>query len=312
MENENSHYMFSCVAFSPDFKRHPLCFAGTQQTLLVSRDGGINWQDALTSLGLTEPVAVTAVMCVPQRTHPAVWIAGIVGGFLRSQDYGRTWQAIQAGPPAAVITSLAACGSANLYAGTAEDGIFVSRDGGSQWESSNSGLLDRHIFSMAVLPAGAKGPAALLAGAESGIFRSTDDGRAWSKVDGLPPGGVGAVLALGASPAGDPPAIYAGTETGALFSSQDGGISWAATAVGIFETEISVLVASGNSVLAASHEQLMRSHDGGQTWKAWNSTEAVGGSILSIAAPQGLDSGQPVLVGTNGNIYRIFEEQADK
>jgi photosystem II stability/assembly factor-like uncharacterized protein len=310
MENENSNYMFSCLAFSPDFKRQPVCYAGTEQTLLVSRDGGSNWQDALTSLGLTEPVAVTAVICTPQPTHPPVWIAGIVGGFLRSQDDGRTWQAIPAGPPPPVITSLAASGRANLYAGTAEDGIFVSRDGGSHWEPSNSGLLDCHIFSIAVLPVSAEEQATLLAGTESGIFRSTDNGRAWSTVDF--PDGVGAVLALGVSSAGEQPAIYAGTETGALFCSQDGGWSWAATAVGIFEAEISVLVASGTSVLAASHEQLIVSHDRGATWKAWNDTEAVGGSILSIAAPEGLDSGQPVLVGTKGNIYLIYEEQPDK
>ena len=308
MENDIRNYMFSCLAFSPDFKRNPVCFAGTEHTLLVSTDGGAHWQDALTSLGLTEPVAITAVLSIPQPAQQPLLVAGIVGGFLRSQDGGQTWQVIPSGSPPPVITALAASGSANLYAGTADDGIFVSQDGGNKWVRWNFGLLDWHIFSIAVLPAAGGGQVTLLAGAESGIFRSTNNGRAWREVDF--PDDVGAVLALDVTFSNQQPVIYAGAETGALFCSQDGGTTWAQVARGIFETEISVLVASGNSVLAASHEQLMVSHDCGITWKAWNTKEEVAGSILSIAAPEGLDSGQPVLVGTNGNIYLIYEEKA--
>jgi photosystem II stability/assembly factor-like uncharacterized protein len=317
MENDPRNYMFSCLTFLPDFKGHPVCFAGTEHTLLVSNDGGDNWQDALVSLGSTEPVAITSILSVAQPAQPPLLIAGIVGGFLRSQDGGQTWQVISSGSPPPVITALAASpqvGSTNLYAGSADDGIFVSQDGGNKWVRWNFGLLDWHIFSIAVLPrtSGATGDGVqdvLLAGAESGIFRSTNNGRAWREVDF--PDDVGAVLCLSVSP-GDPPSqqpvIYAGSETGKLFCSQDGGSSWTHIANEIFQSEISVLVASGNSVLAASHEQLMVSHDCGSTWKAWNTTEQVTGSILSVAAPQGLDSGQPVLVGTNGNIYLIYEE----
>jgi photosystem II stability/assembly factor-like uncharacterized protein len=308
MENDLRNYMFSCLAFLPDFKQYPLCFAGTERTLLVSNDGGKNWQDALTTLGSPEPIAITAILSVPQTSQPPLLVAGIVGGFLRSQDGGQTWQVIQAGSPPSVITALAASGSANLYAGTADDGIFVSQDGGNKWVRWNFGLLDWHVFSIAVLPAAGEGQDVVLVGTESGIFRSTNNGRAWHEVDF--PDDVGAVLALGLSTAGQQPLIYAGTETGAFFCSQDGGHIWARAASGVFDNEISVLVASGNSVLAASHEQLMVSHDCGSTWKAWNSTEEVNGSILSIAAPEGLESGQPVLVGTNGNIYLIYEEQA--
>ena len=306
MENDLRNNMFSCLAFSPDFKRQPVCFAGTQHTLLVSRDGGSNWQDALTSLGLVEPVAITALLSLAQPTKPALLVAGMVGGFLRSEDGGQTWQAVPCGSPLPVITALAASGSANLYAGTAEDGILVSQDGGNKWVRWNFGLLDWHIFSIAVLPPADGGQANLVAGAESGLFRSTNNGRAWREVDF--PDDVGAVLTLGVSSAGDQTVMYAGVEAGALFCSQNGGHTWAPVAEGMFEAEVSVLVASGNSVLVASHEQLMVSHDRGRSWKAWNAGAQIAGSILSMAAPQGLDSGQPVLVGTNGNIYRIYEK----
>jgi photosystem II stability/assembly factor-like uncharacterized protein len=310
MENESRDYMFSCLAFSPDFKNQPVCFAGTEQTLLVSSDGGANWQDALTSLGLVEPVAITAVLNIPQPGKQPLLVAGIVGGFLRSEDGGKTWLAVPCGSPPPVITALAANGSSNLYAGTAEDGILVSQDGGYKWVRWNFGLLDWHIFSIAVLPPASSGAsggqATLLAGTETGLFRSTNNGRAWREVEF--PDDVGAVLSLGESYASEQAVMYAGTETGALFRSQDGGHTWEPVAVGVFKAEISVLAASGDSVLAASHEQLMVSHDRGRTWKTWNPKTEVTGSILSIAAPQGLDSGQPVLVGTNGNIYLIFED----
>jgi len=309
MENDLRNYMFSCLTFLPDFKSNPVCFAGTEHSLLVSKDGGENWQDALVSLGSTEPVAITSVLSVPQPAQPPLLIAGIVGGFLRSQDSGQTWQVISSGSPPPVITALAASGGGNLFAGSADDGIFVSQDGGNKWVRWNFGLLDWHIFSIAVLPPTNDGTGGgqdvLLAGTESGIFRSTNNGRAWREVDF--PDDVGAVLSLSVSSTSQQPVIYAGSETGALFCSQDGGFTWTHIASGIFQTEISVLIASGNSVLAASHKQLMVSHDCGSTWKAWNTTEQVTGSILSIAAPQGLDSGQPVLVGTNGNIYLLYE-----
>ena len=310
MENNLPTNMFSCLAFSPDFKRQPVCFAGTEHTLMVSTDGGKNWLDALTSLGMTEPVAITTIISVPQPAKPPLLVAGIVGGFLRSEDSGQTWQVVPCGSPPPVITALAAAGSANLYAGTAEDGILVSQDGGNKWVRWNFGLLDWHIFSIAVLPA-AGGGQVILAGTETGLFRSSNNGRAWREVDF--PDDVGAVLSLGVSSSSfgsEMPVLYAGTEMGALYCSQDGGHHWGRVAEGIFEAEISVLAASGDSVLAASHEQLMISRDRGGTWKAWNDTEAIAGSILSIAAPEGLDSGQPVLVGTNGNIYLIYEEKA--
>jgi len=306
MENDLRNNMYSCLAFSPDFKRQPVCFAGTQHTLLVSKDGGSNWQDALTSLGLAEPVAITALLSLTQPTKPPLLVAGMVGGFLRSEDGGQTWQAVPCGSPLPVITALAASGSVNLYAGTAEDGILVSQDGGNKWVRWNFGLVDWHIFSIALLPATGGGQATLVAGAESGLFRSTNNGHAWREVDF--PEDVGAVLTLGVSSAGDQAVIYAGAESGALFCSQNDGHTWAPVAEGIFEAEVSVLVASGNSVLVASHEQLMVSHDRGRSWKAWNTEAQIAGSILSLAAPQGLDSSQPVLVGTNGNIYRIYEK----
>jgi photosystem II stability/assembly factor-like uncharacterized protein len=305
MENDLDNLMFNSLAFSPDFKHDRLCFAGTERTLFVSKDGGRNWLDALVSLGFAGNVAITALLCVPQPGKPPLVIGGMVGGFLRSEDNGQSWQVIPCGSPEPVPTALAASQDGILYAGTADDGILVSHNGGRAWVRWNFGLLDWHIFSIVVLPA-ADGIQPILAGTESGIFRSVNKGRAWREVDF--PLDLGAVLSLAAAPDGDGKIVFAGTETGDLLRSTDGGQSWEAIAPGVFDSEISVLAVSGGSLLAASHERLLVSHDLGGTWKDWNGSESISGSILSLVAPQGLDSGQPLVVGTNGNIYLIARE----
>lgn len=301
MEINLGNHLISSLALAPD---NALYFVGTDHGLLVSQDAGQNWQDALASLALNEPVPITSVLCVPQEAKAPLVIVGTQGGFLRSDNGGQTWQFISAGSPTPVVSALAASDAANLYAGTGEDGVFVSRDGGRNWVRWNFGLLDWHIFSLACLR-GPNGNISILAGVESGLFSSVNNGRTWREVDF--PEDKGAVLALGIDQdAGELP-VFAGTEQGALFRSQDGGHSWVRIAERVFDAEISALIVSGASVLAASGEHLRISHDRGDTWKEWNSQVVFPGGILAAAAPDGLNSGAALLAACEGSIFRIAE-----
>lgn len=301
MEINLENYLISSLALTPD---SALYFVGTDQGLFVSQDAGQSWQDALASLALNEPITITSVLCVPQAGQAPLVVAGTLGGFLRSEDSGKTWQFISAGSPAPIISALAASDAANLYAGTGEDGVFVSRDGGLNWARWNFGLLDWHIFSLASLR-GPNGEITILSGVESGLFSSVNKGRTWREVDF--PEDLGAVLSLGVSQDTDESPVFAGTEQGVLFRSQDRGQSWTKIAEGIFDAEISALIVSGASVLAASGEHLCVSHDQGDTWKDWNSQVAFPDSILTVAAPRGLNSGAALLVACGGSIFRISE-----
>ena len=253
---------------------------------------------------MSEPVTITSVLCVPQAGKAPLVVAGTLGGFLRSEDGGQTWQFISAGSPAPIVSALAASDAANLFAGTSEDGVFVSRDGGRNWARWNFGLLDWHIFSLASVRS-PNGKITILSGVESGLFSSVNNGRTWREVDF--PEDMGAVLALGVDQDTDESPVFAGTEQGALFRSQDRGLSWAKIAEGVFDDEISALIVSGASILAASGEHMRISHDCGDTWKEWNNQVVFPGSILTVAAPYGLNSGAELLVACEGSIFRIPE-----
>ena len=139
MENDLRNYMFSCLTFLPDFKSNPVCFAGTEHSLLVSKDGGENWQDALVSLGSTEPVAITSVLSVPQPDQPPLLIAGIVGGFLRSQDGGQTWQ-LQPSGTQKYLTAIHFSDAQHGWAAGAQNTILKTADGGQTWTKVDDDL----------------------------------------------------------------------------------------------------------------------------------------------------------------------------
>jgi photosystem II stability/assembly factor-like uncharacterized protein len=301
MEINLGNYLISSMALNPD-KSH--LFVGTEQGLFVSQDAGQTWQDALASLALKEPVVITTIVCIPQEGKAPLIVAGTMGGFLRSEDGGQTWQFVSAGTPAPLISALAAADTAKMVAGTSEDGVLVSQDGGLSWVRWNFGLLDWHIFSL-VSVRGPDGKITILSGVESGLFSSVNGGRAWREVDF--PEDAGAVLALGVAQDAEEAPIFAGTEQGALFRSQDRGYSWERIAEGVFDAEISGLIVSGVSVLVASGEYLRISHDRGDTWKDWNSQVLFPGSIHTVAAPGGLKSGAELLVACEGRIFRIAE-----
>ena len=64
------------------------------------------------------------------------------------------------------------------FAGTLEDGVFLTHDRGKRWEAWNIGLLDRNVLCLAVSPAFER-DRSLFAGVESGIFYSSNGGRFW-------------------------------------------------------------------------------------------------------------------------------------
>jgi len=67
MPPEESIYAF---AASPDFdfSGRGVCFAGSSNGLLYSKDGGRSWKDAFTSLKLDEPIPTLAIAISPTFT----------------------------------------------------------------------------------------------------------------------------------------------------------------------------------------------------------------------------------------------------
>ncbi len=120
-----------------------------------------------------------------------------------------------------------------LYAGTTDEGIFKSEDGGSSWEKL-PGIEHPRVTAIAVSPA----DGAVYAGTEpSSLFVSRDGGESWRELEGMrnlpsaptwsfpPRPWTSHVRAIALSYA-DPNLVVAGIELGGILRSTDGGETW--------------------------------------------------------------------------------------
>lgn len=120
-----------------------------------------------------------------------------------------------------------------VYAGTGDEGVFRSTDGGRSWERA-AALPHRRVTALAISPA----DRALYAGTEpSSLFVSRDGGESWRELEGLrrlpsaptwsfpPRPWTSHVRAIAPSPS-EAGLILAGIELGGVVRSTDGGHSW--------------------------------------------------------------------------------------
>jgi photosystem II stability/assembly factor-like uncharacterized protein len=302
------------LATSPDFAQDGICFAARQSGLYRSDDGGITWRAAYDSLDLEAPLATTAIVVSPTFVSDRSVFAGAQGGILRSVDGGQNWNvAILPSPPPLISTLVVSPDFAHdgtLFAGTMEDGVFRSADRGSHWAAWNFGLLDLSVFSMAISPDFANDET-LFVGTETGIFRSTNGGRAWREVSF--PTEFAPLLSLALSPGyADDGVLFAGTESCGLFYSDDRGRTWARLGEDIVADDaVNGIVLSPQfpappHVLVMLSTALLVSHDGGRSWSDWKAGLSFGQGLASVAAPQGLEPGMPLLVGlVGGGVLRV-------
>jgi photosystem II stability/assembly factor-like uncharacterized protein len=130
--------------------------------------------------------------------------------------------------------------SRRVYAGTFDDGVYVSDDGGDSWRESSVGPADRRVLALAVSPSDQRaGTSVAYAGTEpSNLYRSEDSGRSWERVPALRelpsepewsfPGRPWThhVRTIALHPT-DPDWLLVGIELGGVMRSLDGGASWA-------------------------------------------------------------------------------------
>jgi len=276
-----------------------LVFSARGSGLYRSDDGGQTWQDALTELGLSEPLPVISLALAPNFDQIGLVLAGAPGGIFPSTDAGQTWKALVFPPPPPTVSALAVSPAfaqdETVFAGTMEDGVFISQNGGERWVAWNFGLLDLNVMCLAISPDFASDEI-VFAGTESGLFRSANGGRAWREIE--LPFGYEAVLSLAISPdfANDG-ALYAGTEGQGLWASADAGETWRRLGEALIEDPVNGLYLAGGQILAVTSESLWHSTDGGRTWTDRMPDDYAGQEISALLAPAGLQAGAPVLVG---------------
>lgn len=249
---------------------------------------------------------------------------------------GSGWHSRNRGlPSSSRVVSLTAGDAGHLYAGTADQGVFRSTDGGASWQPASRGLLQLDVRALA---AGRRG--VVYAGtAGGGVFRSTDRGAVWEPANGgeaalagagrrwsLPgPLGRGAVggrlpqspvRALLVASRQGPGVVVAGTDAG-LFRTTDAGRLWQPVGPEDGEAPVAVeALAAGPSaglLFAGTSAGVLRSTDGGRRWRPLNrglpDTDPFRGvsttrvhALVVLAARHG--DGWGLVAGTPRGVYR--------
>jgi photosystem II stability/assembly factor-like uncharacterized protein len=236
----------------------PRLYAGTQPAHLFSSDDlGRSWTECTalrevpgveewTFPGPPHQAHVKSLAFDPRRSD-TIYAAVEVGGFLKSDDGGKSWKTVAGLNPDAhrVVAPLSDPGKIYCVMPTTNcgpeitAGVCVSADGGESWTSLTprdfrigyvDPLLIHPVDGRIMFVAGGKtGPGTWrkLHTADSRIARSRDGGKSWEILhNGLPEHIRGNVEAFSMDAWNGGYALFAGTTDGEVFSSDDEGENW--------------------------------------------------------------------------------------
>ena len=141
----------------------------TAGKVIKTLDGGETWEPKLDGLPPDEPIYSLAL----DPYNPQILYAGTYVGIYGSSDGGDHWQfkGVDFGIDSIAIDPM---DSMKICAGTYEDGVFASIDGGENWTQINQGLtcdLNKRIISLA-MDLGDIENAAVYAGTGCGVFKA--------------------------------------------------------------------------------------------------------------------------------------------
>jgi photosystem II stability/assembly factor-like uncharacterized protein len=190
--------------------------AATAYGVITSTDAGATWR---TPLPGARPQFASDVIWV--RGEGRTLLAATEAGISRSTDLGVSWKPSGLkGKGIRVIVDVPGQ-TGTFWAGTEEDGVFLSTDGGTSWNARSSGLMHKTVYTIAVDPSDSRIVYAGTFG--GGVYKSTDKGASWAEhSEGLTNPDVHALVILPSHPA----TVFAGTLNGGLFVTSDGGTTW--------------------------------------------------------------------------------------
>ncbi|MGV8040010.1 MAG: WD40/YVTN/BNR-like repeat-containing protein [Thermoanaerobaculaceae bacterium] len=215
--------------------------------LLHSTDGGTTWVERPTPAapGSAGNYALLALAVHPQQ--PAVIVAGVGGGVLRSTDSGVTWEYVD-GDGRVMAVAFDPAQPDTVFAGVVDrgvespwGGVIKSTDGGRTFSASRDGLLRAYyaerpqwapVVGLAFVP-GTPGSMLAMTGEYNAfnyeeVVQSTDGGAHWTSILRFPSSSSAngfSPLSLAFDPT-DPQTILVGSFSYGLRRSTDGGATW--------------------------------------------------------------------------------------
>lgn len=197
------------------------------------------------------------------------------GGIFRTKDEGGAWQQLRTLNLGTKLGSIANLGTAALtvdpqdplavYAGTLENGLLYSLDGGESWNQAR-GLSIGRVQTVAVDP---KDKCTVYATRGNQIFKTDNCGRDWNQAYFDPRTAL--VFQALIVDWYNPRTLYAGTSEGDIFRSDDGGKSWRRLQLVARERVNSLAIDPRDSrvIYAATNGSgILKTTDGGASWTA--------------------------------------------
>jgi photosystem II stability/assembly factor-like uncharacterized protein len=274
--------------------------AGTATALLFrSRDGAATW----TPLPFPVELRATLHAILIDPAKPNVYLVAasseipLHAGVFRSVDEGATWEQ-EPGLRKKQVWSLASwAADAHVIAAGAQDGVFLTRDGGKTWTriSPPGQVAPQPVVALAFDPVDSN---ILYAGTPHLAWKTTNGGAKWRSIHkGMQEDSDVFSIEVDWN---RPGRLFAGACSG-IYRSLDGGGAWASLERAVGARLRTYVVAqaprSANVVFAGTSDGLLQSPDGGATWRRLSP-----GSARSIA----FDPADPrrMFVATDQGILR--------
>ncbi len=288
-------------------------YAGTSPgAVFKSLDAGESWFWS-GSLSWVRSLAI-------HPNEPDTVYAGTATGIHKSNDGGRSWDAVNSGISQLSILSVAIdpFDSNTLYAGSGvarNDGnVFKSVDAGASWLAMNNGLPEGRVNVVFADPSVRDVVYAGTGG--DGLFRTVDGGNSWTRIDSDP------VDPFVTSIAVDPTistTLYVGSLSGffggGLFRSSDGGASWSRAETGLttrFISSLSIDPAAPARMFAGTDRSgIFMSADAAQTWSPLNAGLELPTSVVSPIAFDPTRPGRAYAGVLVSGVYSFDEVCAD-
>jgi photosystem II stability/assembly factor-like uncharacterized protein len=239
-----------------DPNRPDVVYAGTTEGLWRTTDAGRHW------LRISAANIIVNDVMVDPRNSANILLATDRSGVLASHDDGHTFTASNTGFSHRQVTSILVDRSDPrvVYAGVVNDkefgGVFVSRDAGGHWEQLNRGLGGEDVFTL-----GQDRSGQLYAGTNRGLFRFSGKSRLWMRIYPVARAQAFQVNALSLEGKNW---IAAGPR--GISHSRNSGTSWTVVRNPSSQPFLAVHMVN-DLVVAATHDLLLTSTDGGATWE---------------------------------------------
>jgi len=224
---------------------------GEQGLVVVSRDGGSSWQQAVVPFD----ASITRLFFVDDTRG---WAVGHDGAILHTKDGGSTWALQRLDPDMGgpLLGVYFADHQRGIVVGV-NSTLLVTSDGGQTWHQGPR-LNDEDDFELNLFDVAAMANGTLFIAAESGyVFRSTDGGTTWRR-SRVPY--KGSMFGITEAPWG----IIVFGLLGHAFLSSDNGVTWQALVTGVDESLLGgAVTGNGEVVLVGLGGTAIRSHNGG-------------------------------------------------